>query len=182
MRAALQTLLLCEVFEVDVDDERLLQAKKLAVELVADAEASSLGGFQWALTVCLLKQPNQLDLLADVADPSRVHSRPGHAQSASGAHPPRSFAVLRNGLCGDRRGVSIMLGDPGCERVVPSRYRSVARGPGGLGAHHILVTRRLLPLNVVPIVITMMNLTHRHLQSMTPFPVSWSVSFRMSPA
>lgn len=51
MRAACIVLLLTEVLETDLGDERITRERERAMELVGDAEPATMPGFLWALTV-----------------------------------------------------------------------------------------------------------------------------------
>ena len=47
----MQTLLLCEALNIDLDDTRVRTARKSAMELVADTEPQETAGYTWALSV-----------------------------------------------------------------------------------------------------------------------------------
>ncbi|KAL1404974.1 hypothetical protein Q8F55_008587 [Vanrija albida] len=51
MRAACIVLLLTEVLETDLADERITRERERAIELVGDAEPATMPGFLWALTI-----------------------------------------------------------------------------------------------------------------------------------
>ncbi|WOO86027.1 uncharacterized protein LOC62_07G009516 [Vanrija pseudolonga] len=51
MRCALIAMLHCEVLNRDLDDARIVEARKRGLELVADAEADTLPGMVWPLSI-----------------------------------------------------------------------------------------------------------------------------------
>ncbi|WOO85993.1 uncharacterized protein LOC62_07G009481 [Vanrija pseudolonga] len=51
MRYALRTMLLCEILDTDLADERITSARMRACELVADCDPAKMTGFQWEMTV-----------------------------------------------------------------------------------------------------------------------------------
>lgn len=51
MRYALRTMLLCEILDTDLSDERITSARNRACEIVADCDPAMMTGFQWELTV-----------------------------------------------------------------------------------------------------------------------------------
>ncbi|WOO85996.1 uncharacterized protein LOC62_07G009484 [Vanrija pseudolonga] len=51
LQLALRVMLLCEVLETDLADERITRLRAQAIELVADCDPTNLSGFLWPMTV-----------------------------------------------------------------------------------------------------------------------------------
>lgn len=62
MRCALIAMLHCEVLNRDLDDARIVDARRRGLELVADAEADTLPGMVWPLSVSCKTSPQTQQL------------------------------------------------------------------------------------------------------------------------
>ncbi|WOO86029.1 uncharacterized protein LOC62_07G009518 [Vanrija pseudolonga] len=71
MRAACIVLLLTEVLETDLGDERITRERERAMELVGDAEPATMPGFLWALTIIGVYTRDK-DARADLQHTSRL--------------------------------------------------------------------------------------------------------------
>ncbi|TXT04823.1 hypothetical protein VHUM_04091 [Vanrija humicola] len=98
MRAACIVLLLTEVLDTDLGDDRITRERERAIELVGDAEPATMPGFLWALTVSVVAAVDLYAVaLADDAatDPRRLHPRQGRPRRPAAHVPPRALHVVR---------------------------------------------------------------------------------------
>lgn len=105
MRSALTTLLLAEVLEVPLTDDRFTAVRAGAIEHVADAPADASGGLQWPLTVgpCIL-------WCADDADNCNVYGGPGNEEAIARAYQGPASHIFRGSVSRHTRTFGFMLG------------------------------------------------------------------------